>query len=42
MELNTSETNFTFGNVSQDEDPRILARSYMMYQIGKLTNADFH
>ena len=31
-----------FGNVSQKEDPRILATSYMMYKIGKLTVSDLH
>ena len=35
MELNTSGTNFTFRIVLQEEDPRILAKSYMMYKIGE-------
>ena len=35
MELNTSGTNFTFRNDLQEEDPRILAKSYMMYKIGE-------
>ena len=35
MELNTSETNFTFRNDLQEEDPRILAKSYTMYKIGE-------
>ena len=35
MELNTSGTNFTFRNELQEEDPRILAKSYMMYKIGE-------
>ena len=35
MELNTSEINFTFRNVLQEEDPRTLAKSYMMYKIGE-------
>ena len=35
MELNTSETYFTFRNDLQEEDPRILAKSYMMYEIGE-------
>ena len=35
MELNTSETYFTFRNDLQEEDPRILAKSYMMYKIGE-------
>ena len=35
MELNKSETNFKIGNVSQEEDPRILAKSYLMYNIGE-------
>ena len=36
MELNTSGTNFTFRNELQEEDPRIIAKSYMMYKIGEL------
>ena len=35
MELNTSGTNFTFRNELQEDDPRILAKSYMMYKIGE-------
>ena len=35
MELNTSAINFNFANVWQQEDPRILAKSYLMYKIGK-------
>ena len=35
MELNASETYFTFRNISMEEDPRILAKSYMMYKIGE-------
>ena len=35
MELNTSGTNFTFRNYLQEEDPRTLAKSYMMYKIGE-------
>ena len=35
MELNTSGTNFTFRNVLQEEDPRILAKSYVVYKIGE-------
>ena len=35
MELNTSEINFTFRNVLQEEDPRTLAKSYMIYKIGR-------
>ena len=35
MELNTSGTNFPFRNYLQEEDPRILAKCYMIYTIGK-------
>ena len=35
MELNTSGTNFTFRNYLQEEDPRILAKSYVMYKLGE-------
>ena len=35
MELNTSETYFTFRNASMEEDPRILAKSYVTYKIGE-------
>ena len=38
MELNTSECcAVNSENVSQIKDPRILATSYLMYKIGKLT-----
>ena len=35
MELNTSETNISFRSVFQEEDPRILAKSYLVYKIGE-------
>ena len=35
MELNTSGTNFTFRNDLQEEDPRILAKYYVMYKLGE-------
>ena len=35
MELNTSGTNFSFRNYLQEEDPRILAKSYVVYKIGE-------
>ena len=36
MELATLEENQTLQNYSKTEDPRILARSYLMYKIGGL------
>ena len=35
MELNTLETNISFRSVLQEEDPRILAKSYLVYKIGE-------
>ena len=35
MELNTSEQYLTLGNVLQEEETRILAKSYMTYKIGE-------
>ena len=35
MELNTSETYFTLRNASMEDDPRILAKSYLVYKIGE-------
>ena len=35
MEMNASETYFTFRNLSMEEDPSVLAKSYMMYKIGE-------
>ena len=36
MELNTSEQYLTLGNVLQEEETRILAKSYMTQKIGEL------
>ena len=36
MELNTSETHISFRSVFQEEDPRIVAKSYLVYKIGEL------
>ena len=36
MELSTLEENQTLQNDSKTEDPRILARSSLMYKIGEL------
>ena len=33
--MNLTELSFILGNVTQQEDPRILATSYLMYKIGK-------
>ena len=35
MEQNITELGFILENISQVQDPRILATSYMMYKIGK-------
>ena len=39
MEINAtrrySMKNLNFVNISQEEDPRVLATSYMLYKIGK-------
>ena len=36
MEVSTLEGNLASRNYTRSDDPRILAKSYIMYKIGKL------